>query len=75
MKLIIEQQDAQAIADYLVNRPYNEVAHLIPKLTQLQPQIEKPMPPSPDPGSKNGNGAAANENLSKKRLTKTQPLN
>lgn len=66
MKLIIEQKDAQAIADYLVKRPYNEVAHLIPKLTQLQPQIENPKPPSPDPGSKNGNGAAANEKLPEK---------
>lgn len=47
MKLIIEQQDAQAIADYLSGRPYKEVYNLLPPLARLQPIPEVvPIPPS-----------------------------
>lgn len=35
--LIIPQSLAQAIADYLVQRPYREVANLVQALLQLQP--------------------------------------
>lgn len=37
MDLIISQQLAQQIMDYLVQQPYNRVANLVTKLQQLQP--------------------------------------
>ena len=43
-KLIIEIETAEAIANYLAQRPYIEVWQLIAKLQQLQPL------PAPDPG-------------------------
>jgi hypothetical protein len=40
MKFAIEQQLAQDIVNYLVKRPFEEVAPLIDKLSQMQPIAE-----------------------------------
>jgi hypothetical protein len=40
MKLEIEQKVAQAVVDYLVQKPYREVAALIAELLKLTPAKE-----------------------------------
>ena len=43
MQLIIDQQQAQAILNYLIKQPYGEVANLVMILQRLQPvQPQKP---------------------------------
>jgi hypothetical protein len=39
MKLEIDQKLAQEILDYLVTKPYGEVAKLVAELAQLKPSI------------------------------------
>jgi len=41
MELIIKQELAQAILDYLVQKPYREVAPLINEMQKLKP-IDEP---------------------------------
>lgn len=44
MKLVIDQALAQAVANYLQERPFKEVAGLLQELAKLQPvqEITKP---------------------------------
>lgn len=43
MQLIIDQQQAQAILNYLIKQPYGEVANLVMILQRLQP-VQPPKP-------------------------------
>lgn len=63
MNLVISQQLAQATVDYLVKRPYGEVAGLIQQLTRLMPHDAKPAAPTTPPEAQTGsdNGASAEE--------------
>jgi hypothetical protein len=36
MKVVLKQEDAQAILDYLTTRPFIEVVRLVPMLTQAE---------------------------------------
>lgn len=44
MNFIINQQLAQALVDYLVTKPYYEVAHFVAALQQIKPapSVEPP---------------------------------
>lgn len=48
--LLIPSDLAQAIADYLVTRPYREVAHLVASLAQIKPPPEVNKTPA-NPGT------------------------
>ncbi|WPN45921.1 hypothetical protein [Pseudomonas sp. P8_241] len=54
MKFLIEQQLAQAVADYLTTRPYREVAMLVRGLEAMTPVPDSTSvpDPAPEPGKK-----------------------
>ena len=54
MQLIIDQQQAQVILNYLIKQPYGEVANFVLILQRLQPYIT-PKPASPT-SEDNGKG-------------------
>lgn len=52
MKLVIDQEVAQALLNYLVKQPYSDVFNFVNHLTQLKP-ILAPVPvPDPSPAPK-----------------------
>lgn len=50
MNLVISQELAQRVTDYLATRPYREVFHLIDQLTKLRPLEEPKADASHAPG-------------------------
>jgi hypothetical protein len=59
MRFIIEEKLANAILNYLANKPYIEVAGLMHGMNSLQPFPEKPLP-----CEETGQGCPGTENQS-----------